>query len=65
MSSNLWVCQKCGHRGDFQLMGKGFIMCTTCGTWHVVTASGEVHRVGKSTPELLPFLKRAKVYQDD
>lgn len=55
MENQQWECQKCGRVGGFILMGGGFIMCSVCGTWHVVTASGLVHRVGRSTPELLPF----------
>jgi len=55
MSNEQWVCQKCGKVGDFICLGGGFIMCSVCGTWHAVTASGQVNRVGESTPELLPF----------
>lgn len=55
MSHDQWVCQRCGKVGGFILMGLGFVMCGGCGAWHVVTASGKVHRVGRATPELLPF----------
>ena len=51
-----WDCQKCGRKGGFKLMGKGFIMCTGCGTWHIVSSSGQVHRVGESTPWLIGWL---------
>lgn len=56
MLSEQWVCQKCSRVGGFILMGRGFIMCSGCGAWHVVTGSGQLHRVGRATPELLPFV---------
>ena len=57
MSGEQWVCQQCGRVGRFVLMGKGFIMCSGCGTWHLVSASGRINRVGRSTPWLLTFCR--------
>lgn len=63
MSTESWVCQRCGKVGGFHLMGDGFIMCPACGAWHVITASNKVLAVGKRTPELLPFVRAREAGQ--
>jgi len=39
---NQWVCRCCGHKGDFLLLGKGFIRCSMCGSGHFVSLDGEL-----------------------
>jgi len=58
MLNEKWQCHRCGRVGGFILRGSGWIVCSGCGQWHVVTASGKVQSVGRADPWLLPFLKR-------
>ena len=37
-----WQCQKCGKRGEFKLLDKGLVKCTTCEALHFVEQSGEL-----------------------
>lgn len=37
------VCLRCGRKGDFRLLGAGFIKCGGCGALHIVSASGQLH----------------------
>lgn len=57
MSANQWKCTKCGKVGGFGLLGGGFIMCTSCGAWYCVLPNGQLLRVGRTTPQLLPTKK--------
>ncbi|MBA7627684.1 hypothetical protein ES703_35151 [subsurface metagenome] len=37
-----WVCLSCGKRGDFTLLGRGFIKCSGCGSVHFVEHNGRL-----------------------
>lgn len=53
MPDNQWVCQKCGKKGGFTLMGYGFIACEGCGAWYLVKFSGELLYIPGDTPNLV------------
>ena len=57
MPNEQLVCQKCGKVGGFFVRGGGWIICPSCGQWHMVPVSGKIFKVGKAEPWLLPFLK--------
>ena len=61
MLNSQWVCRCCGRVGGFRLLGRGFIICSGCGTVHVVPASGAIYPIGKKEPVLAHWCPPAEV----
>lgn len=64
MLSSQWVCQRCRKEGEFRKLGAGFVVCSGCGTVHVVTGSGQFHSVGGREPQLLTMCRFLREYID-
>ncbi len=48
----MWKCLKCGYdKGEFTLLGNGFIKCPNCATRHYIQSNGELILVGEVKDE--------------